>query len=76
LGHGIVLLYIGIGFSSSILFAYFLHLENLRRERGDRDEIIEGIDNKNARECNGRYESIEAAKNDKGDDWSGFRYIL
>lgn len=76
LGHGIVLVYIMIGLFSSILYAYFLRLENLRRERGERDEIIEGLDNENAQECNGKYESIEAAKNDKGDDWSGFRYIL
>ncbi len=65
-----------IGLFSSILYTYFLRLENLRRERGERDEIIEGLDNENAQECNGKYESIEAAKNDKGDDWSGFRYIL
>lgn len=74
LGHGIVLAYIGIGFFSSIIYAYFLHRENLKRERGERDEVIDGIDNKNAREYNGRYESIEAAKIDKGDEWSGFRY--
>ncbi|KXN83912.1 hypothetical protein AN958_00992 [Leucoagaricus sp. SymC.cos] len=76
LGHGIVLAYIGIGFFSSILFAVLLHQENLKRERGERDEIIEGVDNKNARECNGHYESIEAAKIDKGDEWSRFRYTI
>jgi len=76
LGHGIVLAYIGIGFFSSLLFAFLLRRENLKRDRGERDEIIEGVDNKHAQECNGRYESIGAAKIDKGDDWSGFRYTL
>ncbi|KAF5356139.1 hypothetical protein D9756_004072 [Leucocoprinus leucothites] len=69
LGHGIVLAYIGIGFFSSILYAYLLHQENLKRERGERDEIIEGTDNKNAQGCNGRYESVEGAKMDRGDEW-------
>lgn len=48
----------------------------MKRDRGERDEIIEGVDNPNARECNGRYDSVEAAKIDKGDEWSGFRYAL
>lgn len=68
--------YIAIGFFSSILFAYLLRRENLKRERGERDEVIDGVDNKRAQEYNGRYESIEAAKIDKGDEWSGFRYTL
>lgn len=48
----------------------------MKRDRGERDEVIEGIDNPNARECNGVYPSVEAAKTDKGDDWSGFRYTI
>lgn len=76
LGHGIVLAYIAIGFFSSLLFAFLLRRENMKRDRGERDEIIEGVDNPNARECNGRYDSVEAAKIDKGDEWSGFRYAL
>ncbi|KAF9455044.1 MFS general substrate transporter [Macrolepiota fuliginosa MF-IS2] len=76
LGHGIVLAYIAIGFFSSLIFAFLLRRENRKRDRGERDEVIEGVDNKHAREYNGRYESVEAAKIDKGDEWSGFRYTI
>ena len=48
--------------------------ENAKRRAGHRDEIIEGIDNPNAHEENGKYRSIDDAKMDKGDEWSGFRY--
>ena len=46
------------------------------REAGHRDEIIEGVDNKRAHEKNGQFESVEAARMEKGDLWSGFRYTL
>ncbi|TFK77220.1 MFS general substrate transporter [Pluteus cervinus] len=76
LGHSIVLAYIAIGFICSVIFAWYLRQENARRDRGERDEIIVGINNPQAHERNGRYESTDAAKIDKGDDWSGFRYTL
>lgn len=76
LGHGIVLAYIAIGFTCSVLFGMLLQRENARRDRGERDEIIEGVDNKCADEKNGSYESITAARIDKGDEWSGFRYTI
>ncbi|KAF8167777.1 major facilitator superfamily domain-containing protein [Crassisporium funariophilum] len=76
LGHGIVLAYIGIGFLCSILYAVLLRQENARRERGERDEVIQGVDNKHAHERNGVYKTVEDAKMSKGDDWSGFRYTL
>ncbi|KAF8912987.1 major facilitator superfamily domain-containing protein [Gymnopilus junonius] len=76
LGHGIVLAYIAVGFICSIIFAIYLKRENARRERGERDEVIEGIDNKRAHERNGVYKSVEEAKVAKGDYWSGFRYTL
>lgn len=53
-----------------------LQRENARRDRGERDEIINGIDNKNADIRNGQYSSVDAARLDKGDGWSGFRYTL
>jgi hypothetical protein len=53
-----------------------LKRENDRRDRGGRDEVIEGIDNKYADPKNGRYENVGAARMDKGDEWSGFRYTL
>ncbi|KAF9462113.1 major facilitator superfamily domain-containing protein [Collybia nuda] len=75
-GHGIVLAYIAIGFFCSVLFGILLKRENGRRDRGERDEVIEGVDNKHANEKNGRYESVTEARIDKGDEWSGFRYTL
>ncbi|KAF9056500.1 major facilitator superfamily domain-containing protein [Panaeolus papilionaceus] len=76
LGHIIVLVYIAIGFICSVIYAIMLQRENRQRDKGERDEVIEGVVNKNASERNGTYKSVEAAKQDKGDDWSGFRYTL
>jgi len=76
LGHGIVLAYIAVGLLSSILYFVLLKRENARRDRGERDEVIEGVDNKSARVDNGIYASVTEAKSAKGDDWSGFRYTL
>ena len=79
-GHGIVLAYIAIGWISSVIFMIQLKLENDRRDRGERDEVIGcgdclGEDIVKAVK-NGRYESTEGARGDKGDAWSGFRYTL
>ena len=52
-----------------------LRRENGIRERGERDEIIRGIKSDAAREQNGIFDSIEDARREKGDMWSGFRYI-
>ena len=79
-----MLLYICIGFVSSIVYYVFLRRENAARDRGDRDEVIEGVlkENEGAEEReerarrNGRFPSIEEAKREKGDQWSGYRYIL
>ncbi|KAF8634477.1 hypothetical protein AX15_000917 [Amanita polypyramis BW_CC] len=76
LGHGIVLGYIAIGFISSIVLSVMLRRENARRDRGDRDEVIKGVNNKRANERNGVYCSVEEAQREKGDEWSGFRYTL
>ncbi|KAA1468266.1 MFS general substrate transporter [Dentipellis sp. KUC8613] len=77
LGHGIVLTYIAIGWLCSLLYLVLLRRENARRERGERDEVITGEDNKNADgERNGRFDSVEDARREKGDMWSGFRYTL
>lgn len=79
LGHGIVLAYIAIGWICSAVFTIQLKLENDRRDRGERDEVI-GCGDRLEQEIvvkaakNGKYESIEAARVDKGDEWSGFRY--
>ncbi|KIJ68580.1 hypothetical protein HYDPIDRAFT_82841 [Hydnomerulius pinastri MD-312] len=82
LGHGIILAYIAIGWISSLIFMILLKVENGRRDRGDRDEVIghsklDGTEDENVQAAkNGRYESIEAARKEKGDEWSGFRYTL
>ena len=76
LGHGIVLAYVGIGFISSLAYIFVLRHENSVRAGGLRDEVISGMDSKNAREKNGVFESVEEARREKGDAWSGFRYTL
>ena len=76
MGHGIVLAYIFIGWACSALFIVLLKRENAARDRGERDEVIEGVTNKNADPKNGTYPSVLAARIDKGDEWSGFRYVL
>ncbi|TFY82826.1 hypothetical protein EWM64_g1190 [Hericium alpestre] len=77
LGHGIILAYIAIGWLCSLLYIFVLRHENAARDRGERDEEILGEDNKNADgERNGRFESVETARQEKGDMWSGFRYVL
>lgn len=57
---------------------FFLHRENAKRERGERDEIIVGVnDNKSGlNPKNGRYDGVADAIRDKGDEWSGYRYTL
>ena len=67
-----------LGFFAALMFRTLLSLENARRDRGERNETIsrDGSlqDSKSVK--NGRYESVEAAQRDKGDEYSGFRYIL
>ena len=75
-GHGVVLAYIAIGWLSSLGLYFVLKNENARRERGERDEVIEGEDNKRGDPKNGTFTSVEAARMEKGDMWSGFRYSL
>ncbi|KAI0283389.1 MFS general substrate transporter [Russula aff. rugulosa BPL654] len=76
LGHGIVLMYIAIGWLSSLTYAILLRRENKARDRGERDEVIDGIENKRANVDNGRYRSVAEARKEKGDMWSGFRYTV
>ena len=46
LGHGIVLIYIGLGVLTSVVYYFVLKAENARRDRGMRDEIIDGVNDK------------------------------
>ena len=78
LGHGIVLMYIVIGLIMAVIYHVCLRRENARRERGERDEVIRGVNDGQAAELskNGTYASVAEAKRDKGDEWSGYRYTL
>ncbi|CAE6455054.1 unnamed protein product [Rhizoctonia solani] len=77
LGHGIVLMYIAIGWVTSFVFIILLRRENAKRERGERDEVLTGASGseKAVESRNGVYATVEEAKRDKGDEWSGYRYI-
>ncbi|KAJ6581655.1 MFS general substrate transporter [Mycena capillaripes] len=79
LGHGLVLMYIAFGLIASTSYHFLLRAENARRDRGERDEVIgkSGDSELDARnEKNGRFDTVEEAKREKGDEWSGYRYIL
>jgi hypothetical protein len=70
-------MYIGLGFIANLVYLFFVRRENIARERGERDEIIgdepsDGLKN----EKNGRFATLEDAKREKGDEWSGYRYTL
>ncbi|KAJ6619900.1 major facilitator superfamily domain-containing protein [Mycena sp. CBHHK59/15] len=76
---GLVLMYIVIGIIASTTYHILLRRENARRDRGERDEVIgksgdPELDVKN--EKNGRFDSVQDAKREKGDEWSGYRYTL
>jgi hypothetical protein len=61
----------------SLVLLILLKRENARRDAGERDEEIDGVDSKTADgEKNGRFASVEDARKEKGDMWSQFRYIL
>ncbi|KAI0032299.1 MFS general substrate transporter [Vararia minispora EC-137] len=93
-GHGIVLLYIGLGLIFSTAYYFYLRYENAARARGDRDEVIdadpdytasvgdvqrekESIEERELRAArNGRFATIEDAKREKGDGWSGYQYTM
>jgi hypothetical protein len=75
-GHGIVLMYIAIGWLSSLIYTVLLRRENKARDRGERDEVIDGFESKSANVNNGQYNSVAEARREKGDMWSGFRYTI
>lgn len=53
LGHGITLMYIGIALLSSILNKYLLTRENRKRDQGERDEIIRGVNEEKVSDASG-----------------------
>jgi hypothetical protein len=80
------LAYIAIGFFSAIAMRVFLKSENAKRERGECNELIRSElqtngdgDDVHVGSTEGKnrvYESVEEAKREKGDMWSGIRYSL
>ena len=74
LGHGIVLMYILLAIISTVVLQEVLRRENARRNRGERDEVIEGKTGGDS--ANGCFKSVEEAMREKGDEWSGYRYVL
>jgi hypothetical protein len=77
-GHGLVLMYVAFGIISSITYRFLLRAENARRDRGERDELIDGFKDEKGttHERNGRFATVDDAKREKGDEWSGYRYTL
>ncbi|KAF8238161.1 MFS general substrate transporter [Tricholoma matsutake] len=73
---GIVLIYIGLGICASLTYLFFLRRENMARDGGERDEIIGDDSNGLQNEKNGRFATLEDARREKGDEWSGYRYVL
>jgi hypothetical protein len=75
---GLVLMYIVIGITASVTYVLLLKRENARRDRGERNEIIENQPETHdtGNEKNGRYATVEEAKREKGDKWSGYRYMI
>ena len=70
-------MYIAIALISAAAYRILLKRENERRIRGERNEVIEGVNGDNAGLAkNGCYATVEDAKRDKGDEWSGYRYTL
>ncbi|KAG1846884.1 MFS general substrate transporter [Suillus subluteus] len=73
LGHGIILAYIAIGWLCSAAFIFLLHRENERRDRGERDEVIDSDNSGEMDESalkNGRFETVNDARRERGDQWS------
>lgn len=81
-----MLLYIGLGLLTSVIYYFTLRRENAARERGERDEVIDAAAGEkvggaphetDARALrNGRFATVADAKREKGDNWSGYRYTL
>ena len=71
-------MYIAIALVSAVAYRALLARENARRDRGERDELIEGVNDERAAELarNGRFADVDEAKREKGDEWSGYRYTL
>lgn len=58
---------------------FLLRRENERRDKGERDEVIDSNNSGEMDELalkNGRFKTVNDARREKGDEWSQFRYTL
>ena len=58
------------------MYLILLKRENRKRALGLRNEVIDGIYDEYSNEKNGHFTSVEEARKEKGDEWSGFKYSL
>lgn len=67
-----------MGIITTLMFIYLLKRENRLRDEGVRDERILGDEKAggNGNGSGGTYASVDEARREKGDMWSGYRYIL
>ena len=63
---------------STCVFSLYLRRQNSLRKNGSEREIIVGVNDadRDKYERNGVFDSVEEAKREKGDKWSGYRYTL
>lgn len=78
LGHGLVLMYIGIGYIMTWVAIIYLRRQNAKKLSGEYDEIIRGVNDKDVPKDGSVkiYESLAEVKKDRGDLWSGYIYTL
>lgn len=70
-------MYIAIGMVASTAYLLLLKRENAARDNGKRDEVIgDGAETAHGDAKNGTYSTVDEAKREKGDEWSGYRYML
>ncbi|EJD47967.1 MFS general substrate transporter [Auricularia subglabra TFB-10046 SS5] len=76
-GHSIMFAYFVLGFAFTCIMMWGLHTENKRRDRGERDEKIIGSPQElTSHGKGGTFMSIQEARAEKGDHYSGFRYVV
>ncbi|KAF8309888.1 MFS general substrate transporter [Clavulina sp. PMI_390] len=84
-GHILVLSYLVAGLLSSIVFIIKLDRENKARDAGLRTERIlsdlpggkDALEGEtDSKYSGGTYETVDEARREKGDLWSGYRYVL
>jgi len=74
-GHSFMLGYLTLGFICTLIMAWGLKRENMRRASGERGERI--MDDPSTHHHKGReYSSVAEARRELGDQFSGFTYVL